>query len=163
MAKRKAPAVPPRLVLSFDPGSSAGVALFLDGQYVGSKACGGAFFTTLSEAVLFLTNQVTGFVDFTHDEKICVVEDGFGRGIGSKTLDRRRGLCAAAAEHSWFANVEYVYPGTWHSAMFKSRESAAMKAEAMQWCRDNLGFTPDTHDQAEACVLGWWYANKKAA
>jgi len=153
MGKRKKP--PKRLVLAFDPGASAGIALYKDGTFVGSASVNGTSHRALMRAASNLIEAASGW-DIPSESRLAVIEDGFGRGIGAKTLDRRRGFCAAAAESCGIEEVRYVYPSTWHSRMFVATESAAMKSEAMAWCKQNLDSYPATHDEAEACVLGYF-------
>src|SRR5215203_5898247 len=151
--KRKPAASKARTILSVDPGASAGIALFVDERYAGSAAVNGASHQALYQGIMSLLQKSPFGSPAPH---LCVIEDGFGRGIGAKTLDRRRGLAMGAAEAAGFTTFTYVYPGTWHSQMFVSRESAAMKSEAMAWCKKGLKLDCETHDQAEAVVLGFW-------
>lgn len=153
MAKSKSKQ--PRTLLAVDPGASAGLALFVDERYVGSRAVNGASHKELYEAIRSLKMDI-GPPYTLPGPFLCVIEDGFGKGIGSKTLDRRRGLAMGAAEAEGFDKVIFVYPGTWHSQMFSARDSAGMKAEAMAWCKKWLNIEPKTHDEAEAVVLGHW-------
>ena len=142
-----------RLILAFDPGSSAGVALYVDGKFVGSASVNGTSHRALMRAASNLIEAANGW-EVPTEARLAVIEDGFGRGLGAKTLDRRRGMCAAAAESCGIENVRYVYPSTWHSRMFVATKSAEMKSEAMAWCKERLQHQPQTHDEAEACVLG---------
>lgn len=153
MAKRKPELTKPRTLLAVDPGASAGIALFVDERYAGSAAVNGASHQGLYRGIQDLKLAYEGQLP---QPMLCVIEDGFGKGIGAKTLDRRRGLAMGAAEAAGFENFVFVYPGTWHSQMFSNRDSAGMKAEAMAWCKKWLNITPTTHDQAEAAVLGHW-------
>lgn len=148
-----------RLILAFDPGGSAGVALFKDMQLIGSASVNGASYVALMRAAANLIEAANAW-DVPPGQRMTVIEDGFGRGIGAKTLDRRRGLCMAAAEACSMTDIRFVYPGTWHSAMFTSRVSAEMKSEAMAYCKSTWKFEPRSHDEAEACVLGWWAAQE---
>ncbi len=151
-SRKKKPKQPPapRVVLAADPGSSAGLALYVDGKFWGSKAVNGTSHIALYDTIMLLLDGCHLVRD------LCVIEDGFGKGIGAKTLDRRRGLIMGAAQAAGFQNFTFVSPSTWHSAMLVSRESAAMKSEAMLWCKERLGFSPTTHDEAEACCIGFW-------
>lgn len=151
--KRKPAASKPRTLLAVDPGASAGIALFVDERYAGSAAVNGASHQALYQGIMSLLAKSPYGSPAPH---MCIIEDGFGRGIGAKTLDRRRGLAMGAAEAAGFSNFVFIYPSTWHAAMFTSRESAAMKSEAMAWCKKWLNVNPATHDEAEAAVLGHW-------
>lgn len=152
-AKSKPVAAKPRTLLAVDPGSSAGIALFVDEKYAGSAAVNGASHRALYKGIMELLEK---YPNTLVGPFLCVIEDGFGRGLGSKTLDRRRGLVMGAAEMAGFDKTVFVYPGTWHSAMWKVRASEDMKAAAMAWCQKWLNFTPETHDQAEATAMGYW-------
>ncbi len=149
-----------RVILAMDPGASAGVALFVDGQYKGSRACGGASHKSLVVAIDILTLN-SGAHDVPSDQWLCVIEDGgWDRGKGAKTLDRRRGLCMGAAEMCGFTNTVFVGPSTWQSFIFERHRPEDTKVASMAWCKKWLNIVPDTHDAADAVCIGWWALDK---
>lgn len=151
--KRKPAMLKARTILAFDPGASAGVALFVDGQYIDSCSANGASHIGLYKSIQAMAATYAKQLPLPMR---CVIESGFGRGIGAATLDRRRGLCMGAAEVAGFEHYVFISPSTWHAAMFRARDSSTMKSEAMAWCKAVLNINPLTHDQAEACCIGYY-------
>jgi hypothetical protein len=162
MAPRKTRAKKPvyRAVLAIDPGASAGVSLHIDGEFCASAACAGHKHATLVAAIKDIIQKSPKLFFVSADERLCVVEDGWGKGIGAKTLDRRRGLCMGAAESAGFNTTIFLYPSTWHSEIFGGKVPDT-KTASMEWCRAH-GHLPETHDEADAICLGYYVSKLQA-
>ena|SRR5882672_8798196 len=144
-------AIKPRLVLAIDPAKDAGVAVFLDGQLVGYSEANGTSWTALSPVIRAL---VSAYSDIPDNQRHCVIEDGFGRGIGAKTLDRRRGIAQASAESAGFHSFQLLYPSTWQSSTFGPLGGRDTKALSIAYVRDRFQVEGVSHDVADAISIG---------
>jgi hypothetical protein len=159
MSKRKAsprkPRKRPRVILAFDPGEAAGVALIADGELWGWGAANGSTWRGLLAVARPLAEN---FVDIPADEKVCVIEEGWvDKRRGSHTLARRRGLAQAAAEACGFERFELVPSSTWQNALHDGIHGKDTKELALAFAREKWGVCADTHDIAEAICLATWY------
>jgi hypothetical protein len=144
-----------RVILAFDPGESAGVALIADGELWGWGPADGSTWRGLLASARPLAEH---FVDVPADEKICIIEEGWVDGRkGSHTLARRRGLAQAAAEACGFERFELVPSSTWQNQLHGSIRGRDTKALALDFAQQNWNVTAASHDIAEAICLATWY------
>ena len=155
MSKRKAKPPKARIILAFDPGEHAGVALIADGELWGWGPANGSTWRGL------LTISRPLAANFEHipaDEKVCVIEEGWvDARRGSHTLARRRGLAQAAAEACGFERFEMVASSTWQNQLHGGIHKKDTKQLAIDFAREKWGVIADTHDTAEAICLATWY------
>lgn len=141
------------VILAFDPGEHAGVAI-LDGDKLQLyTAANGSTYKSLLEPVKHFS---------LNDTAHCVIENGWGHrsgGMGPLTLARRRGLAQAVAETIGVLprNVHYVHSATWQNKLFGGIHGKDTKELSMAFCRDTYGITPVSHDVADAiCQATYW-------
>lgn len=138
------------LTLAFDPGKDCGLALFFDKELVAHGTAEGDRWLTLVTA---LEPLLRGRLPPTPEAR-CVIEDGFNRGgKGSATLDRRRGLCQAAAEFYGFRSFLLVSPSTWQAKIFGGRVSNTKDA-SIAYATEKYSLKGISHDVADAVCIG---------
>jgi hypothetical protein len=148
----------PRVILAFDPGEAAGVALIVDGELWGWGAANGSTWRSLLMVARPLTEH---FANIPVDEKVCVIEEGWvdrlRSGKSSLTLARRRGLAQAVGEACGFERFELVPSSTWQNGLHGSIHGKDTKELALTFARERWGVCAPTHDCAEAICLATWY------
>lgn len=149
---------PPRLVLAIDPAKKAGLALFLDGKLIATRAADGSKWAPLRDAISAMLVNVEFYGD-VKDFKQVVIEDGWILGPwnskGALTLGRRRGLAQGAAEACGFIeDPVMIGPSTWQCALFGKLAKDESKLRALQFCHTTYGLDNITEDEADAVCLG---------
>lgn len=146
----------PRLVVTIDPAREAGVAVFVGGRYVASAPADGSTWVGLMRV---LKPMLANYDYIPQVERLAVIEDGFGKGIGAKTLDRRRGLAQAACEACGIHNFEWISPATWICALFGSTK-VDTKVESVKYVRAFLNVIPQDHNESDAIAMGAWFVRE---
>ena len=159
---RKSSKPPTRLLLSIDPAKKAGVALFLDGKLVGTRAADGSKWRPLYEAIKDL---LASTISTPENTQKVVIEDGWlNKGWGAKgalTLGRRRGIAQAAAEAAGFTeDPEFIGPSTWQCALFGKLAADESKRKALEYVAIRYNLTDVSEDEADAVCIGSYVLTK---
>lgn len=149
--------VPPRLLLAIDPAAKAGLALFLDGKLVGTRAADGSRWKPLTVAISALLQAVATLPPA--NTWAVVIEDGWlNKGWGAKgalTLGRRRGIAQSAAEALGFPDVPvFIGPSTWQSKLFGKLAKDESKQRALAFVAQHYNTAGITEDEADAICIG---------
>lgn len=155
--RKRAPDPKPRVILAFDPGEAAGVALIFDGELWGWGPANGASWRGLFTVARPLADN---FLYIPTNEKVCIIEDGWidksRGGKGQLTLARRRGLAQAAGEACGFERFNYVGSSTWQNQLFGSIYKQDTKELSLAYCASRWNVFAETHDVADAICLASW-------
>lgn len=154
MAAKKREKLRPRMTLAVDPGEQGGLALYVGEALVQTRATNGSSWRVMSADI---TEMCASYSFIPTEHRLCVIENGFGRGIGSKTLDRRRGIAQAAAESCGFVNYHLVYPATWQTSVWGGLKGRDTKELSLSHARERNPYVPIAdHNVADAVLIGAW-------
>jgi hypothetical protein len=148
-----------RLILVFDPGANAGVALFVDGHLVDYQTADGDRFESLNNVAV---NMVSPYQSIDTNRRLSIIEDGFfGKFLkGSGTLYMRRGLCQAVSENNGVYFHEFVQPATWQNRLFGPHRGKNTKDLSREFVKNTYKKDLRSADVCDSICIGHWFLNK---